>query len=300
MRLVGTGSASFIGRELKRHAQARGIEWLGLDPAADDSADERRIDIRSADLADAIPAGTDALVHLAAISRDQDCRANTPLAFEVNVGGTLNVLRAATQARVKQLLFASSEWVYGEVGPDAAQVEDQAIDATRVQSEYALSKLVGEQLLRLGTRDGGPAVTVLRFGIVYGPRPANWSAVESLFHAVRTQDPVPIGSRATARRFIHVADIADGILSAIGQTGFQVFNLSGDRLISLGEVIEDSAVVLGRRPQIIEKAAHAASIRNPDNRKARERLGWRPKLELRDGLRTLWQPEEAPCATASA
>jgi UDP-glucose 4-epimerase len=298
LRLVVTGWACFIGRELKRHARARGIEWVGLDPAAEPATDERRVDIRSPELAASMPVGTDAVVHLAAVSRDQDCRANPSLAFEINVGGTLNVLRAAKQAGTGQVLFASSEWVYGEVGADAVQVEDQPIDATRAQSEYALSKLVGEQLLRLGARDGGPAITVLRFGIVYGPRPANWSAVESLFHAVRTQDTVTVGSRATARRFIHVADIAEGILSAVGQSGFQVFNLSGDRLIGLGEVIEASAAILGRRPEVIEKTPRSVSIRNPDNRKARERLGWRPRLGLREGLRTLWQPEEAACSTS--
>src|SRR5207244_7827946 len=79
--------------------------------------------------------------------------------------------------------------------------------------------------LRLSLHDALP--------IFYGPRPANWSAVEHLFHAVREKDVVDVGSLATARRFIHVADIASGILSVVGMgnAGYLVFNLSGDRLI---------------------------------------------------------------------
>ncbi len=294
MQLVVTGSESFIGRELRRHARLRGITWYGLDAApVTAGASHQQIDIRSPELASAIPQGADALVHLAAMSRDPECRGNPVEAFACNVVGTLNVLRAAQARGVRQVLFASSEWVYGQVDQASAQTEDQAIDATRVQSEYALSKLAAEQALRLVA--GSTPVTVLRFGIVYGPRPANWSAVESLFHAVRTQDTVSVGSMASARRFIHVEDIADGILAAIGRSGFEVFNLSGDRLITLGEVIAESAAVLDRRPVIVEKTPQQVSIRNPDNRKARDTLGWRPVIGLRDGLRTLLAEREA-CA----
>ncbi|MBI2495614.1 MAG: NAD(P)-dependent oxidoreductase [Candidatus Omnitrophica bacterium] len=287
MRVVVTGSESFIGRELRRHGQAKQIEWVGLDTAPADDPGHIQIDIRSPELADVIPEGLDAVVHLAAISRDQDCRANPQQAFDVNVSGTLNVIRAARERNARQFIFASSEWVYGDVSSDAVQTEDQPIAVTGIRSEYALSKLVGEQVLRMAFAQGLCPVTVLRFGIVYGPRPSNWSAVETLFHAVRTQQTVTVGSLETARRFIHVSDIAEGIVSAIGQDGFQIFNLSGDRLITLREVIEQSALLLDRRPTVVERAPEGVSIRNPDNRKAKHLLGWEPATDLPHGLRSL-------------
>ncbi len=287
MKVAITGSESFIGGALKRALAAHGIEWMGVDAAAAPASGSIQADIRSPRIASLLPEGADALIHLAAISRDADCRANPALAFEVNVGGTLNLIAAARARRIRQFVFASTEWVYGEVANGAVQTEESAIDAGRIVSEYALTKIAGERLLAMAARDGLPAATVLRFGIVYGPRPTNWSAVEALFHAVGNGPRVEVGSRATARRFLHVDDIADGIVAAVGRSGFEVFNLSGDRLITLGEILAESAALLDRQPAVVETNPHAASIRNPDNAKARRELGWRPRVTLRQGLLTL-------------
>ncbi len=193
MKLIITGSESFIGKELKRHCREKGVEWVGIDTVPLTDPHTIQMDIRSSDLKKAIPEGADALVHLAAISRDQDCRVNPKLAFDVNVMGTLNLIEAARHQKVRQFIFASSEWVYGEVGNQAVQTEDQPIDATKILSEYVLSKIAGEQSLRMAFAQGFCPVTVLRFGIVYGPRPANWSAVEMLFNEVRTKDTIEVG-----------------------------------------------------------------------------------------------------------
>lgn len=288
MKLVITGSESFIGRELKRHCRDRDIGWIGLDTVPSEDAGHVVMDMRDPDIEGAIPWDVDAVIHLAAISRDQDCRSDPRLAVDVNVGGTLNLIRAARARRVRQVVFASSEWVYGEVGNRDVQTEDSVIDAGAILSEYALTKLMGEGLLSMAYQRGFCPVTVLRFGIVYGPRPKHWSAVEALFHAIRTQDVVEVnGSLRTARRFIHVSDVADGILSVLGRSGYEVFNLSGNTLISLGDVIEESAQLLKRNPRVIERDPSAVSIRNPDNQKARTQLGWEPAIGLREGLTTL-------------
>jgi UDP-glucose 4-epimerase len=224
-------------------------------------------------------------VHLAAISRDPDCRADPRGAFDINVNGTLNVAAAAAKRGARQLIFASSEWVYGDVRNDEVQREDRPIDVTGMKSEYALSKIVAEQLLKLTCTL--PAVTVLRFGIVYGPRPSNWSAVESLFNATRSKDEITVGAGATARRFIHVQDIVSGVLAGRGRAGFEIFNLSGDRPYSLGEVVAVSSQLNGRQVRLIESNPAAPSIRNPDNGKARASLGWRPAFDLQAGLADL-------------
>lgn len=289
MKIVMTGSESFIGRELKRHCGARQIEWVGVDTAPSEDPGHILMDIRDPAIEQAIPASADALIHLAAISMDRDCRADPGRAFDVNVGGTLNLIQAARARGVRQFVFASSEWVYGETLNSEQQREDAAIDIGRISSEYALTKLIGERVLAMAHQRGLCPVTVLRFGIVYGPRPpANWSAVEALFEAVRTQDAVEVkGSLRTARRFIHVTDIARGILAALGRSSYEIFNLSGDTLITLQDIIEQSAQFLNRRPRVIERNPAAVSIRNPDNRKAREVLGWTPQVSLKEGFGTL-------------
>ena len=284
MTLFVTGSESFIGRALFARCEALRIDTVGIDSAVPVSTASRQADIRDPAIADLVPEGA-IVVHLAAISRDPDCHTDPRSAFDINVSGTLNVAAAAQKRKAAQLIFASSEWVYGDVRNDEVQLEDRPIDVTAMKSEYALTKIVGEQCLRLTCTL--PAVTVLRFGIVYGPRTANWSAVENLFNAVRTQDEIKVGALKTARRFIHVDDIVAGILACRGRSGFEIFNLSGDRPVSLGEVIETSAKLLNRRPKIVETVPHQPSVRNPDNAKARAQLGWKPKLDLEAGLKTV-------------
>ena len=288
MRIVIAGSESFIGKELKQHCRARNIEFIGLDLAPSKEAGHHQVDIRSPEVDQAIPQNADALIHLAAISRDQDCRKDPIRAFDVNVGGTLNLIRTAQARKVKQFVFASSEWVYGNVQNVGIQTEDSVIDAACITSEYALTKIVGERLLNMAYQRGFCAVTVLRFGIVYGPRTVPLSAVEGLFNEVRTQSSVEVkGSLSTVRRFVHVSDIAEGILSALGQGGYEIFNLSGNTLITLRDVIEQSAALLNRHPTVIETDPQNISIRNPDNQKARKVLGWEPKIDLARGLSSL-------------
>jgi nucleoside-diphosphate-sugar epimerase len=279
-----TGAESFIGRALRSRCDAAGDAIAGIDNTAPTDSSMHRADIRDPAVADLIPPGA-TIVHLAAISRDPDCRADPRAAFDVNVTGTLNVAAAAQKRAARALIFASSEWVYGDVANNAVQLESQPIDVTAMKSEYALTKIVAEQCLRLGVQL--PAVTILRFGIVYGPRAANWSAVESLFNAVRTQDEVKVGAAKTARRFIHVEDIVSGILASRGRAGFEIFNLSGDRPITLGEVIDASMRLTGRRPKVVETNPSQPSIRNPDNGKARAELGWKPAIDLERGLGTV-------------
>jgi nucleoside-diphosphate-sugar epimerase len=285
MKIFVTGSESFIGKVLLDQCGKNGVAAFGVDLNAVRAADRAPADIRSLDVADLIPEGTDAIVHLAAISRDADCRTNPRLAYDVNVMGTVNLLEAAKARGVKQIVFASSEWVYGEVANQEIQREDRPIDVTRLKSEYAFSKIAGEQILKLAHAQGFPGVTILRFGIVYGPRLQNWSAVESLLHAVSQGGPVKVGSRASARRFIHVKDICSGIFASLDRQGCDIFNLSGDRLVTLGEVIDEGARALGTKVAVHETAPDAVSIRNPDNALVRATLAWQPAYDLARGVR---------------
>jgi nucleoside-diphosphate-sugar epimerase len=286
VKVAVIGSAGFIGRRLLALLDEAGHVAVGIDTVGDD-ASTTVCDIRTDGLRDAL-AGVDAVVHLAAISRDQDCANDLDLALSINIGATQNVLDAARANGVEQLVFASSEWVYGDVAGQDAQREDEPIDVNRLTSTYALTKVFAERLLDAGWRsDPSTSVTVLRFGIVYGPRPSNWSAVENLYNQVKSGEVEVRGSLRTARRFIHVDDVCRGIIASLGHEGFDVFNISGDELVSLGDVIEQSASILGRQPKVLELDPSAVTVRNPDNAKARKVLGWSPQLRIEQGLASL-------------
>lgn len=287
MKIFITGQNSFIGRELARCCAERGIEVVGIDTNCADLTSCHTADIRDRDVAKYIPLDVDAVVHLAALSRDADCRGQVARSFDVNVMGTLNLLDAACSRRARRFIFASSEWVYDRCDNEKEKLEEDLIDITSLTSEYALTKLVGEMSLRQAHQQGLCPISVLRFGIVYGPHHGNWSAVEALVNAVATEKEVTVGSLLTARRFIHVSDVADGILSVMGLKGFETLNVQGPRLVSLGEIIDLSMRLLGSRPVIKERDAAHPSVRNISSRKIESLLGWRAKVDIAEGIRSI-------------
>lgn len=284
MRIFLSGCGSFIAREVLRVCHAKGISVVGIDLANTNQEGCSVADIRSPAIAEKIPLNIDAVVHLAALSRDPDCRNKAYACFDANVMGTLNLIEAAQSRGARQFIFASSEWVYDSFQEGVEKKEDDTINIARLTSEYALSKLVSEANLRQKYQHGFCPVTILRFGIVYGPRKDNWSAVESLFHAVSTQDEVTVGSTKTARRFIHVSDIAAAVVAAIGLTGFEIINIQGEKLVSLGEVIETSKQLVGRNPKIIERTPGQSNVRVVSDARAQQLLRWRPQVSLAQGL----------------
>ena len=287
MHIFVTGAGSFIGKALIDACDARDIRVTGIDLNPTERPGCSVANIGAADIALRIPEGVDAIVHLAAISRDTDSRGRAAECFSVNVMGTLNLVEAARQRNVGQFIFASSEWVYDGSDGDREQGEDDVIDAARLTSEYALSKYVSEINLRQAYARGFCAATILRFGIVYGPRKENWAAVEALLNAVATLDEIKVGSCKSARRYIHVRDVAAAILASVGVPGFEVINVQGPRLVSLGDVVEASARLIGRTPSIVETAANSPSIRRVSDEKAIRLLGWRAQMDIESGLETL-------------
>lgn len=285
-KLFVTGTGSFIGGAVLRSAAAQGYALSGVDAAASGPGYDVA-DIRSPDIADLIPDETDAIIHLAAVSRDPDCRDRAQACFDVNVMGTLNLMEAAKRRSVRQFIFASSEWVYERFEPGQEKTEDDPIDASRHTSEYAFSKLVSEINLRQKFRHGFCATTILRLGIVYGPRRTNWSAVEALIDAVAHKDEVVVGSRRTGRRFIHVDDVAEGILASVGQPDLQVLNIQGPGFVTLGDVVDSAKRLLGRDTPLRETAPDAPNLRPVSSQRAQEVLGWRARIGIEDGVKTV-------------
>ena len=289
MKIFVTGSESFIGKELIKQCQKQKIEIIGIDLIDVNNTNYKYIkfDICSNKICNIIPDDVDIIIHLAALSRDSDCKGNSYNCFNVNVMGTLNLMRAAKNKKIKQFIFASSEWVYDHFTINEEKDEKSIINIFNQNAEYAVSKIVSEINLKQEFVGSDSNITILRFGIIYGPRKHNWSAVEEISSKVKNQEKITINSLKTGRRFIHVNDIVNGIILSIGLKGFNTINLTGNQIITLEEIIKTSEKIFRKKSFFEEKNSEKISIRNPSNKKAKKLLKWEPKITLEYGVKTL-------------
>lgn len=283
--LVITGSSGFVGQILVLCAIREGFKVIGIDLKKSNKLPCRQLelDLTSENFYSEIPENA-IIIHLASLSTDGACKANPIMALDANLRATELIQENAVKSKASHFVFASSEWVYPELSKVISQSEKDELQLTSLNSLYAMTKLFGESLIRVNSKI---PYTILRFGIVYGPRFPPGSAVESIAWNIHSGDEVKIGSKNTARRFIHVNDLISGILKCIeigpSFLNQKIINLSGAELVSLGEVANASNEVLKKSAQIIETGG-SPSIRNPVNALAFELLGWKPKIDLTTGL----------------
>ena len=289
MKILVTGSESFVGRELIKQCEKEDISVIGIDIVDRNNTnyEYHKVDICSSELAEIISEDIDAVIHLAALSKDSDCRDKAYECFNINVMGTLNLINSVRAKKIKQFIFASSEWVYDDFKNNEDKDENSLINIFNHKSEYALSKLVSESNLKQKFLHDKFNITILRFGIIYGPRKDGWSAVEEISSKVKNEEQIVLGSLKTGRRFVHVKDIARGIILSIGLNGLHTINLSGDKIITLDDIIKMSEKIFEKKSIVEEKNPHDISVRNPSNKKAEELINWKPLINLEEGIKSL-------------
>ena len=227
------------------------------------------------------------IIHLAAISRDNECAAEPLKCFKTNVIGTLNLIDFANKKKIKNFVFASTQWVYDFNNRNNIKYYNTPINIHNLNSEYSLSKVISEVNLKQNYEKKKLNSTILRFGIIYGPRLNNLSALEAIFYKLIKENNILIGSKKTGRNFIHVEDICSGIIKAINKKGYNIFNLEGDKFISLENLIKESEKILNKKIKFVEKNPNKASIRIVSNKYTKKKLNWRPKYTLKKGLANL-------------
>lgn len=281
--IVITGADGFVGRALNDKLQNLGFQTICIDsnPIFNETL---KGDITSSKISILIPENC-IIVHLAAMSTDSMCRQNPISAIDINMSGTINLVNIAIQKKCKQFIFASSEWVYGDTDKKIEKNETSVIDISRLTSIYAITKAAMEPIINQMLSDTNSVI--LRFGIVYGPREKSWSAVERLLVDVSEKKVIEVGSLENGRCFIYIDDLVDGIISSFRAKGNQLFNLAGNQLVTLGNVIKTSAKILSKDPKIQELDSTKFVQRNLSNLKAKQVLSWEPKIDLHSGLKII-------------
>jgi nucleoside-diphosphate-sugar epimerase len=239
-------------------------------------------------------AGTDYVLHLAAIPSVQRSVTDPLGSNEVNVSGTLNLLIAARDEKVKRFVMASSSSLYG----DSESLPKIEAMAPAPISPYGLQKLAGETYCGLFHRLYGLPTIALRYFNVFGPRQdptSEYSAVIPLFVTAikRGIQPTIFGDGEQTRDFSYISNVVQANLRSCeaGPTAHgRAFNIACGERISLNELVAILGRSAGRTVQPKYAPHRPGDIKHSlaGIELAQRFLGYTPEVSVRDGLRKTW------------
>lgn len=308
-RVLVTGADGFIGSHLVEAALAAGADvralclytsrgstgWLEESTAFAEAVEQGRAtvvlgDIRDPELVMSAVAGVDAVLHLAALIAIPYSYVAPRSYVETNVSGTLNVLEAVRRHRTPRMVHTSTSEVYGT--PETVPITES--HPLRGQSPYSASKIGADKLCESFALSFETPVSVLRPFNTFGPRQSARAVIPTVLGQLMAgATELRLGSTAPQRDFTFVSDTCEGFLRMLEadlEPGATV-QLGTGTTWSIAEVVETCMRVTGQRADVVTEAervrpeASEVQILLSDPSLADRRLGWRPTVDLEDGLR---------------
>jgi nucleoside-diphosphate-sugar epimerase len=303
MRYLVTGGAGFIGSNIIDELVRRGQQVVAFDDLSSGKEENLsgvagKIDLRIASITDLAAlqsscVGVDYVIHLAARTSVPRSVASPIETNHVNIDGTLNVLVAARDAKVRRIVFAASSSAYGET---AELPKKETMPAAPI-SPYGVTKLAGELYAQVFGRAYGLENTSLRYFNVFGPRQepnSQYSGVLSRFMlaVLRGESPVIYGDGEQSRDFTYIANVVDATLRACdakGSSGLVLNGGTGAR-ITLNHVVQLLEKITGKKIQPKYEPARTGDIKDSqaDISLARSVLGYQPSVDFETGLKLTW------------
>lgn len=249
--------------------------------------------------------GVDYVFHLASRARIQPSIKDPVPTFHDNIIGTLNVLLSSRDAGVKRVIYSASSSSYG----DQSTLPLSEEMPSNFKSPYSLSKYVGEKTCELFSRLYDLKTVSLRYFNVYGPRQLTegaYATVVGIFlKQLRNGKPLTIVSPGTIRRdFTHVSDVVEANILAMKskKVGMgEVINIGCGKNYSINEVA--SLILSKAKPRVqlavtnflknhpyivyIPERPGESKVTLADNKKAQKLLGWKPKINFEEGIKSL-------------
>ena len=207
---------------------------------------------------------------------------------ETNVIGTLNVLLAARQAGVNRVIHTSTSEVYGT----ALRVPIDENHPLQGQSPYSASKIGADKLAESFYRSFDTPVVTLRPFNTYGPGQSARAVIPTIITQALTRPAIRLGNLDARRDLTYVTDTVDGFLKVAETPGVEgeTFNLGSGEEITIRDLVREIQNLLGNSTPVEVEAERFRPEKSEvqrllsDNRLARRRLGWEPRVPLREGL----------------
>ena len=302
-KFIVTGGAGFIGSNLVAQLHDLGHEVIVVDNFFGGKYPERmlstvtyrEISILDLEALHKIFVGADGVFHLAAIPRMPVSIEHPVETSEVNIMGTLNVLIAARDQKVKKVVYSSSSSVYGNqtsLPPFSEGLKTNPI------SPYGLQKFVGEEYVRIFSEIYGLAGVSLRYFNVYGPLQkadgAYASVVVKFLEQKKQGKKLTIcGDGSYMRDFTFVTDVVNANILAMEHT-----EVAQGQAINIGyggsNSVLDLAVAIGGEVEYIPERIGDIKKSEADISRAKKLLGWQPSVSLLEGVDIMkkhWQVE---------
>lgn len=304
LRYLVTGGAGFIGSNIVDELVRRGHDVAVLDDLSAGKENNlagvrKKIEFLAGSITNlsavqAASKGADYVIHLAARTSVPRSVENPLETNSVNIDGTLNVLVAARDAKVRRFVYAASSSAYGET---LELPKTEAMQSAPI-SPYGVTKYVGELYAQVFGRVYGLENASVRFFNVFGPRQdptSQYSGVLSRFMlaVIEGKQPVIYGDGEQSRDFTYIDNIVDETLRACeAKDGSgMVFNGGTGARITLNEVLRLLEKITGREIEPKYEAPRAGDIRHSqaDVTLAQKVLGYKPLVNFEEGLRRTWE-----------
>lgn len=297
-----TGIAGFIGSSLARGVLKQGDKVRGIDNFSSGKRENLeeiidRVDFREADVLDldamkAACRGVDYVLHEAAIPSVPKSVLDPAGNNAANVDGTVNVLVAARDAKVKRLVFAASSAAYG----DSPQLPKHEGMLPTPISPYAVGKLASEYYLASFYRCYGLETVSLRYFNIFGPRQdptSQYSGVLAKFitQMLNGEQPTIFGDGKQSRDFTYIDNVVKANLLACerpaSEVAGKVFNVAIGERVDLNETFRVLKKLIGYTGDVKYGPERAGDVKHSvaDLSLAKKHLGFKPVVNFEDGLR---------------
>ena len=293
MKYIVTGGAGFIGSHVVDALIARGDEVHVVDIFLSGKRERvhpqaiiHEVDIRNFNDLVPIFKGAAGVFHLAAQPRMQYSIQEPRLTNDINITGTLNVLLAARDAGVKRVVYSASSSAYGTKHPMPLREDMEACPVI----PYAIQKRVGEQYCEMVARFYGLETVAIRYFNVYGPRQTTdkdgpYATVIGIFlgQAKNGQPMTVVPDGTQLRDFTHVYDTVRANLLAMESPKVgkgEIINIGTGTNYSMLQIAD----MIGGKWKFVDPRQGETHETRADNSKAKELLGWEPKVSFEEGI----------------
>jgi len=304
-KILVTGAGGFIGSHIVDRLLSEGFEVAAVDNLSSGKSENlvdnegkenfRFIegDIRDTDLVKGLIKDIDAVFHEAALISVVSSFEDPLTTHDINVTGTLNLLKTCLDSNVKRFVFASSASIYGKT--KTLPMKENMIP--RPLSPYAVSKLAAENYVKLFYKVYGLETACLRYFNVYGPRQrhSHYSGVIPIFieRVLSNQPPIIYGDGEQKRDFVNVQDVVEANILALRTKNAvgRVLNIGTGKATSVNQLAKIVLRTFGKKdlkpvhtdPRLGE-TKHGSYA---DISKAKIVLGYDPKISLGEGITKL-------------